>query len=84
MCITLDVLEYIMPALMLPLAGDVLDFAGFVFCVYYFGWIGFVALFEVIPGLDVIPNFTITWLVWYLMKKRNDQLRLQEELEKWK
>lgn len=84
MCITLDVLEYIMPALMLPLAGDVLDFAGIVFCVYYFGWIGFVALFEVIPGLDVIPNFTITWLVWYLMKKRKDQLRLQEELEKWK
>ncbi|MCW4036652.1 MAG: hypothetical protein NWE75_05610 [Candidatus Bathyarchaeota archaeon] len=84
MCLFLDLLEYVVPVLMLPLAGDLVDLAGITFCVYYFGWVGFVALFELLPGLDVLPNFTVTWLIWYLVKKRNDQLRIREELERWK
>ncbi|MCW3991743.1 MAG: hypothetical protein NWE79_03475 [Candidatus Bathyarchaeota archaeon] len=83
-CIGLDVIEYALPMLMAPLMGDILDLAGIAFCVFFFSWIGFVSLVELVPGLDVLPNFTITWLIWYLMKREKDQIRIIEELERWR
>ena len=83
-CVSLDIVEYILPMLMVPIAGDIIDFAGFVFCIFYFGWLGFLALFDLIPGLDILPSFTIAWLVWYMLKRRNDRLRLENELDQWR
>jgi hypothetical protein len=83
-CVGLDVVEYIIPVLLVPLAGDILDFSGFIFSVFYFGWIGFVSLIELIPSLDILPSFIITWLIWYILKKRRDKIKVLEELEKWK
>jgi Flp pilus assembly protein TadB len=83
-CVSLDLLEYTLPMLMMPLAGDVVDFIGVLFCVFYFSWVGFLSLFELLPGLDVLPCFTTTWLVWYLRRRRNAQLKIEEELEKWR
>jgi len=83
-CICLDIVEYALPVLMAPVMGDVFDIAGIAFCVYFFRWIGFISLAELIPGLDFLPNFTFTWLIWYLMKRKKDQLRILEELERWR
>ena len=83
-CLSLDVLEYIIPVLSMPLVGDIIDITGFIFCYMYFGWIGLVTLLEVIPGLDVIPIFTATWLVWYYYHRRRLRTVLDAELEKWK
>lgn len=83
-CVSLDVVEYAIPVMMIPLAGDIVDLAGVMFCVFYFGWVGFVALIEIIPGLDVIPIFTCAWLIWYIMKRRSARIRLEDELERWK
>jgi len=83
-CVSLDLLEYTLPMLMLPLAGDIVDFIGLLFCVFYFSWVGFLSLFELLPGLDVLPCFTATWLVWYLRRRQNAQLKIEEELEKWR
>ncbi len=83
-CVSLDLLEFVFPPLLVPLVGDILDFAGIVFCVYFFNWVGLVALFELLPGLDILPNFTITWLVWYILKRRSSQSRMEEELERWR
>ena len=83
-CLSLDIVEYILPVLMVPLAGDVIDLTGVVFCVFSFGWLGLISLFEVIPGFDVLPIFTVTWLVWYILKRRNSRIRIESELERWR
>ncbi|MGD8566134.1 MAG: hypothetical protein PVF96_07275 [Candidatus Bathyarchaeota archaeon] len=69
-CIILDVSEYMAAVLLLPLIGDFLDIVGFVACLAMFRLIGFMSLLELVPGLDILPIFIITWLVWYLVRKR--------------
>jgi hypothetical protein len=83
-CLLLDFIEYLFPPLMAPVIGDPLDFAGTVLSVAFFGWIGFISLLELIPGIDAIPVFTITWLIWYIFKKRTDMKRIENELERWR
>ncbi|HUS77732.1 MAG TPA: hypothetical protein VM050_03615 [Patescibacteria group bacterium] len=83
-CLSLDLLEYVVPVLMAPFIGDVVDLFGVASCVFFFNWMGFLALFELLPGFDVIPVFTLTWLIWYLFKRRSDRLRMEEMLEDWK
>ncbi len=83
-CLSLDLMDYALPVLMIPLYGDFLDFAGFAFCVIYFSWIGGVALLELIPGLDVVPFFTLTWLLWYGIRRRSIRQKMETELEKWR
>jgi hypothetical protein len=58
--------------LLLPVIGDVLDIIGIFVCFIMFRLLGVVSLFELVPGLDVLPIFIITWLIWYLAKKRKD------------
>ena len=70
--------------LMAPFSGDVLDLIGVAVIVYLFGVTGFVALFELIPGVDIIPTFTVTWLLWYSFKRRKAQIKMDEKLEEWK
>lgn len=83
-CLFLDFVEYLIPPLLIPFLGDILDFIGLVFSVLAFSWLGFLTLLELIPGFDVIPFFTITWFAWYLMRERILEAKLEEELERWK
>lgn len=82
-CLGLDLIEYIAPIFLTPLIGDVIDFVGFIFCVVYYNFLGIFALAELVPGLDIVPFFTMTWLIWYYMRRRRLQKRLDQELEQW-
>ena len=68
-CLLLDISEYMAAILIMPVIGDMLDIIGIVVCLLTFRWIGIVSLLELIPGVDVLPIFIITWLAWYLLKK---------------
>lgn len=83
-CLSLDFVEYIIPILMSPLIGDLLDLAGLVFCFAFFRWVGLISLLEIVPGLDVLPIYTLNWLVWYIPKRRRDMVRAEDQLDKWK
>lgn len=69
-CITLDVSEYIVAILLLPVVGDLLDVFGIIMCFVLFRLIGIISLFELVPGVDVFPVFIITWLSWYFIRRR--------------
>jgi hypothetical protein len=75
-CILLDVSEYIMAILLLPLFGDLLDLAGIVASFVMFRWIGLVSIIELLPGADILPIFIITWIIWYVTKKRVIPLKI--------
>jgi len=84
LCLFLDVFEYFLPLLLSPIYGDLWDFVGFVFCVIYFGITGVISLLELFPGLDVIPIFTITWLIWFFYRRYKMRRELDSKLEKWR
>jgi len=69
-CVLLDVSEYVVAVLLLPVVGDILDIIGIVACLAMFRWIGLISLFELVPGADILPIFIITWLAWYFLRKR--------------
>ncbi len=71
-CITLDISEYMLGILLLPLIGDLLDIIGIISCFVMFRLIGIISLFELVPGADIVPVYIITWLVWYLIRKRKE------------
>jgi hypothetical protein len=80
-CVILDVIEYAVAILTMPLAGDLFDVVGILFCIIVFRWIGLLSFLELMPGADVFPIFIITWLVWYLLKKqKNATTKLQHPL----
>ncbi len=83
-CLTLDFIEYLIPPLLTPIVGDILDFAGLVFAVLAFSWLGFITLLELVPGFDALPTFTITWFTWYLLRERQLEAELEKELERWR
>jgi len=83
-CLTFDLVEYGFPMLMMPIGGDFFDVAGILFCAYFLGWIGLISIFELLPGIDIIPTFTLTWIAWYILKRRKDDREIEKELERWK
>lgn len=83
-CVGLDLIEYVFPLLMIPVAGDLIDIIGLSFCIYFFNWIGLISLLELIPGLDSLPIFTATWLTWYILKRRQARMKQDYELEGWR
>jgi len=80
LCIVLDISEYMVAVLLLPVVGDMLDVVGIIACLVMFRWIGIVSLFELVPGADILPIFIITWLLWYFVKKQKKEER--ERLQK--
>jgi hypothetical protein len=78
LCIVLDISEYMVAVLMIPLIGDTLDIAGIVACLLIFHWIGFVSVFELVPGADILPIFIITWLAWYFLKKTRKKGKIKK------
>ena len=83
-CLALDLLDYLVPFLATPIYGDMLDFAGILFCILNFKWIGAITFLEIVPGLDIIPVYSITWLTYYLNTSSTRKKQLQEELEQWR
>ena len=83
-CLALDLLDYLVPFMAAPLYGDVLDFAGIAFCILFFNWMGSITILEIIPGMDILPIYSITWLTWYLNTSIARRKKLQHELEQWK
>ena len=75
MCVSLDLVEYLFPPLLMPVVGDAVDLVGITFSVFFFKWIGAITFLELIPGLDSLPIFTFAWLIWYLMKRRKEKLK---------
>lgn len=65
----------------IPLLGEGLDIvwapiAGFVLSIMYKGTVGKVSgiiafIEELVPGLDFIPTFTITWLYEYIQDRKH-------------
>ena len=82
-CLCLDLLEFVAPILLTPVLGDILDLAGFLFCAVYFNVVGAISLLELVPGLDVVPIFSLTWLTWFLLRRRRLRQRVEEQLGEW-
>ena len=74
-CIILDISEYIVAILLLPFFGDILDITGIITSFLMFSWIGFISILELVPGADILPIFIITWIIWYITKKRRLPLK---------
>ena len=73
-CLSIDIVEYIFPVLMLPLIGDLFDLVGIATCLVLFRVVGLIALLELVPGLDILPMNTITWFVWLVLKRQREAL----------
>jgi len=71
-CLSIDVVEYIIPVLMLPLIGDLFDIVGVATSIYLFREVGLLSLLELVPGLDILPMNTITWFVWLILKRQRE------------
>jgi hypothetical protein len=83
-CVSLDIVEFLFPLLLIPVAGDFIDIIGLSFCLYFFNWIGIIATLELIPGFDSLPIFTISWLVWYILKRKKSKRIESDVLEEWR
>ncbi len=74
MCLSIDIVEYVIPVLMLPLIGDLFDLVGIASCLVIFRAVGLISLLELVPGLDILPMNTITWFVWLFLKRQREAL----------
>jgi hypothetical protein len=83
-CLALDLLDYLVPFMMVPLYGDVLDFTGIAFTLMYFNWYGSLSILELVPGMDILPLYSITWLIWYLQSSSTRKKQIRDELENWR
>jgi hypothetical protein len=78
-CVVMDMLGY--ASYTIPVIGELADIiwapiSSLVFFMMFRGWKGaFGGLFnfveELLPGLDFIPTFTLTWLWHYFSRPRN-------------
>ncbi len=83
-CLSLDLLEYLIPFMMTPIYGDMIDLVGIAFVFIYFHWYGAISMLELIPGFDVLPLYTITWITWYIQSSSVQKKRVKEQLECWR
>ncbi|MEE8354703.1 MAG: hypothetical protein V3S09_02660 [Candidatus Bathyarchaeia archaeon] len=83
-CVSLDLVEYLFPPLMMPVVGDAVDLVGISLSVFFFKWIGAITFLELIPGFDVLPIFTFAWLIWYLVKRRREGRKQEQQLNNWR
>lgn len=77
-CVLMDIIGYVSYAL--PLLGEFTDMvwapiSGFIFYKAFGGWKGAMGgvlnfVEEILPGIDFIPSFTITWLWKYFSNKQ--------------
>ncbi len=83
-CLSLDLLEYLIPFLMTPIYGDIIDLTGIIFVFIFFNYYGAISILELIPGFDILPLFTLSWLVWYIQSSSVKKKQIQTELDGWR
>ena len=83
-CLALDLMDYLVPFMMTPVYGDLLDLIGMVFAFMYFNSIGTIMILELIPGFGILPLSTITWITWYINTGKVNKKRSREQLENWR
>ena len=71
-CVTIDGIEYLIPVLLTPFVGDIYSFIGLVTALVMFGWIGLFSALDLVPGLDILPMNTITWMIWMFSRRWKD------------
>jgi len=74
--------EYAAAILLFPVVGDIFDIVGTMACVLMFGWIGFLSVIEFVPYLDILPTCTITFLVWYYLKKKEEEISIRMKMQR--
>jgi len=87
-CIVMDLIGY--GSYAVPVLGELTDvvwapFSALVFFICFRGWKGaFGGIFnffeELMPGLDFIPTFTLTWL-WQRYGARNSQMTVAKSFQ---
>jgi len=82
-CVLLDISEYVIQILVMPVVGDFFDILGTIACLLMFRLVGIISLIEFIPGADIFPIFIITWMVWYYLKKRRERESRETQQKKW-
>lgn len=73
--LSIDIIEYVVPFLLLPVVGTLYAIIGFATSLYLYGWIGLLAALDLIPGLHIIPMNTVTWVVWFIVKRQNESMK---------
>ena len=68
-CLSLDLVEYVIPILLTPFVGDLFDIIGLSIALYLFGWMGLLDILELIPGLDFLPINFFTWVIWMFTRR---------------
>ena len=82
-CVLLDISEYVVIILVMPVVGDLFDILGTIACLLMFRLVGIISLLEFVPGADIFPIFIITWLIWYYLKKRRERETRESQQKKW-
>lgn len=82
MAVAIDMVEYAAAILLFPVVGDIFDIVGTMACVLMFGWIGFLSVIEFVPYLDILPTCTITFLVWYYLKKKEEEISIRMKMQR--
>ena len=68
-CLSLDMVEYIVPILLVDSPVNYIFHIFSLICaLYLFGWTGLISALDLVPGLDILPMNTITWMVWFTRK----------------
>jgi hypothetical protein len=80
-CVLFDVAEYVVPVLLAPFLGDVLDIVGIGVGILLFRWVGLMSILEFLPFVDIFPIFILTWITWFYLKKKEEARKIREE---WK
>ena len=70
--LSIDILEYIVPALMLPIIGTFYNLIGLLTSLYLYKGVGAISALDFIPGLDILPVNTISWVVWIFLKRQRE------------
>ena len=80
--VAIDMVEYVIAILLVPMVGDIFDIVGTIACVLTFGWIGLLSVIEFVPYLDILPTCTITFLVWYYLKKKEEERSIRMKIQR--
>ena len=70
--VSIDIIEYVIPILLLPLIGDLFDVVAIAVSLYLYRWIGLISILELVPGLDLLPTNTLTWFAWFIIKRQKE------------
>ncbi|MCJ7631239.1 hypothetical protein MUP77_02385 [Candidatus Bathyarchaeota archaeon] len=75
--LSVDIIEYIIPILMIGIIGTFYGLIGLATSLYLYKGVGAISALDIIPGLDILPMNTITWVVWIVLKRQKEAAERQ-------